>query len=827
MPHTNNYCYEFGPFRVNVSQRVLTRDGEVIALTPKTMEVLLLLLRNAGELVGKDELMKEVWPDSFVEEGNLNQSIFRLRRALDDSRSKARYIETVVRRGYRFIGPVQMVGAVGTFRDWKNPYGELVPSPVLAVLPFRNSTGLQDLDYLAEGVGDNITNLLSRISTLRVMSRTAFHRYKGQDVDPEKIASEFGVNAMLLGKIVARPTGVVINVELVNCGNGWLLWAQSFESAPAGILEIQDEIIRQVLTALRLTLTREEQRQITARYTESSEAYGAYIEGRFHWGQYTKNGIEKAIGCFRRAIELDPNYALAYSGIIDCYLRLATNYLPPERISKEEGDLDNVRHSDDSLVPSTIEDQKIKLRYEWDWKCAERELKRAKELKTDYPAAHQWHAAYLFVRETHQKVNPTQHELEVGISTKKPHIQSPTTHLTQTEEVQIFCAIAREQIEVGNFEAARILLDRWFGNDVFLRFDQLSQPIAADLLFTLGCLIGYSSVEERQKGGQKRGESYLSGSIALLEHSGSKVCAAEARIQLARCYFREGLFDEARATLEIALSELPKDQTELRSLGLSLLGAVERDSGRLQDSLERLREASSLEAGQLRTGRWHHEIATTLKELALSESKDDYFSEARHHFQKALYEWEAIGNHRNAAAAENNLGYLLLCLGLTSECESHLVHALQLFNSLSDQIRAAQVNDTLAQLYIHVADFLKAQAAIEVAVNTLEKSDGEAVLAEALITKGIVACRQRRYSEARKCFESAHRVAERGGDIEGAGRALLVMFEQMRPELDEEESLAIAYGLKRCFAQRQKSSLFKRYEEMMATIQLPVSPDTD
>src|SRR6476620_4912414 len=109
MPHTNNYCYEFGPFRVNVSQRVLTRDGEVIALTPKTMEVLLLLLRNAGELVGKDELMKEVWPDSFVEEGNLNQSIFRLRRALDDSRSKARYIETVVRRGYRFIAPLKSI----------------------------------------------------------------------------------------------------------------------------------------------------------------------------------------------------------------------------------------------------------------------------------------------------------------------------------------------------------------------------------------------------------------------------------------------------------------------------------------------------------------------------------------------------------------------------------------------------------------------------------------------------------------------------------------------------------------------------------------------
>src|SRR5262245_42569619 len=165
MPHSNNLCYDFGPFRFDIALRVLTRDGEVISLGDKAAEVLLLLLRNAGYLVGKEDLMKEVWPDSFVEDSNLTQSVFTLRRVLGDDRLSARYIETVPRRGYRFVAEVKKID-VGptspqTGDDAEGGDNQTGPPPKLGVLPFVNATGSDGLEYLAEGISDNIINNLS------------------------------------------------------------------------------------------------------------------------------------------------------------------------------------------------------------------------------------------------------------------------------------------------------------------------------------------------------------------------------------------------------------------------------------------------------------------------------------------------------------------------------------------------------------------------------------------------------------------------------------------------------------------------------------------
>src|SRR4030095_11161373 len=319
MPHSNNLCYEFGPFRMNVSQRVLTRAGDVISLPPKATDILLLLLQNAGELVEKDNLMKEVWPDSFVEEGNLTQNIFTLRRALGDHRSSAQYIDTVVRRGYRFVAKVKLVEATPSSTSTEEIQSvemKVGPPPILAVLPFINATEDNRLEYLADGVTENIINSLSQISKLRVMSRSSVFRYKGVEIDPKVLAGELNVDAMLMGKLVSRPNGLMINAELVDATNGWLLWGDSFDFESKNILEIQDEITQQISSALRLRLTGEEQKQITARYTENVGAYEAYIQGRFHWSRFTRAGVEKAIGHFRKAIELDPNYALANAGIV-------------------------------------------------------------------------------------------------------------------------------------------------------------------------------------------------------------------------------------------------------------------------------------------------------------------------------------------------------------------------------------------------------------------------------------------------------------------------------------------------------------------------------
>ncbi|HKY42067.1 MAG TPA: winged helix-turn-helix domain-containing protein, partial [Pyrinomonadaceae bacterium] len=326
MPH--NLVYEFGPYRLDSSKRVLTCEGETISLTPKATDILLILVTNAGELVEKDELIRQVWPDTFVEEANLTQNIFRLRKALDDDRAGPRYIETVTRRGYRFVAQVRTNGTPASSAEVRDLANSAFP--IVAVLPFVNSTRDEALEYIVDGLTDNLINNFSRVSKLRVMSHSSVFRYKAGEVDPQTAGKELGSSAVLLGKISVQRSGFVVAVELVDVATGWQLWGKTFDSESKDLLEIQSVITRQVLTTLKLELTGAEEKRVTARYTENAEAYQAYLEGRYHWSRYTKKGIEKAIKHFRRAIEVDPNYALAYAGIVDCYLRLATNYLPPE-----------------------------------------------------------------------------------------------------------------------------------------------------------------------------------------------------------------------------------------------------------------------------------------------------------------------------------------------------------------------------------------------------------------------------------------------------------------------------------------------------------------
>src|SRR4030095_2156370 len=235
MPHSHALCYEFCPFSFSVNQRVLAREGEMISLAPKASEILLVLLRNAGELVEKDELMKAVWPDSFVEEGNLSQNIFTLRRALGDHRTEAQYIETVVRRGYRFIAPVKLQESGNEVE----PETRTESLPTIAVLPFVNATDNDELDYVGEAIGENLVNSLSQITTLRVMSRSSVLRHRVREVDPQALSTELKVDAILIGKPALRQAVLLVSAELVNA-NGWLLWGDSFECEPNRVNKIQD-----------------------------------------------------------------------------------------------------------------------------------------------------------------------------------------------------------------------------------------------------------------------------------------------------------------------------------------------------------------------------------------------------------------------------------------------------------------------------------------------------------------------------------------------------------------------------------------------------------
>lgn len=813
MPHSGGTCYEFDNFRLDPGRRILSRAGEEITLAPKLTETLILLVTRAGELVEKDELINQVWPDSFVEESNLNQNIFTLRRVLGEQRGSVKFIETVTRRGYRFIAPVRVIEC----EPEENDNAEKQP-PKLAILPLLNAAKDPSAEYLVEGLTDNIINNLSSVSKVRVMARSAVARYKDREVNPKQTGRDLGVDAVLLGKIHTRSTGLVISVELVDTSNGWQLWGESFDCAQQDVLEIQNRILMQLSQTLRLKLTGDEEKRITARYTESGEAYQSYLEGRYHWSQFTRTEIETAISYFRRAIEVDSNYALAYAGIIDCYLRLATNYLPPDSGTDVESKIEREPSARDAI------DSRVKLRHEWDWKGAERELRRASELKAEYPSATQWYAAYLFARKLFQESKFYEQQVEsssdercevMSKAVRRPS-QIASINLTKGEQAQIFCTIAREQLLVGNFEAADLILRTLRSDNGWPQLRDLPPQSAGDLLFTMGLLTGNLAGSGRFKRRHRHAEALLNGAVAVFEMLSLNNQSAEAHIELGRCYYREGLFGLASESLATALQLVEENEHELRASCLVVLGAIDRETGNLMGSMTRLTEASVLCLPRTLTAfRCNFELAATFKGLGLVEGKNRQFQLAIKHFYEALRDSNAIGNHLYEAYVRNSLGFLLITIGNSADAERHLVEARRLFEALHDEVRNAGVGDTLARLYVAQKDYRKAWNCITSAVQVLELNDSEAVLAEALTTKGWIAAKLNQPKEAIKILEGARKVAERCGDEEEIARILLILYEDLHEHLGEGDRRKVLTTMKGLAGRNTDSASFNKIRQVI------------
>jgi tetratricopeptide (TPR) repeat protein len=272
--------------------------------------------------------------------------------------------------------------------------------------------------------------------------------------------------------------------------------------------------------------------------------------------------------------------------------------------------------------------------------------------------------------------------------------------------------------------------------------------------------------------------------------------------------------------LVAVLDGLAPEEDDLRSLALIRLASLERHAGRLHDARSRLTEAAAIMelSGPWATGRCHLELASTYKDLAISDEVEDYLEEARRFYATALDEFEAVGNHRLAAIVENNLGYMLLTMDKYAEAESHLLRAHRSFDSFNDRIRCAQVDDSLARLYLAQEKFEHAEQTIERAVLTMEMGDEDALLAEALTTKGLILCRSKRYGEAKRALEDAHRLASRCGDKEGAGRALLVVMEQMSEFLAAEERQALIARLVELLSSTQQPTIRRRLQKCVNPI---------
>ena len=260
----------------------------------------------------------------------------------------------------------------------------------VAVLPFVNLNADPNTEYLSDGITESIINSLSQLPNLRVMARTTVFRYKGKDVDPQKVGHDLGVRAAVTGRVQQRGDTLVIQAELVDADKGSQLWGGQYNRKLADIFAVQEEISKEISEKLRLRLTGEEHKRLTKRYTENTEAYQAYLRGRYEWNRRTRESLEKSIEYFQKAIEKDPGYALAYTGLADAY-NVITDYtgLPPkEAFPRAEAAAKKALELDDTLAEAHSALATVKVLYGRDWATAEREFKRAIELNPGYATAH-------------------------------------------------------------------------------------------------------------------------------------------------------------------------------------------------------------------------------------------------------------------------------------------------------------------------------------------------------------------------------------------------------------------------------------------------------
>lgn len=455
------HFYEFGPFRLDVLNSQLLRDGQPLPLTPKDIDMLLLLVRQQGRVLDKPELMSALWPDSFVEEANLSQHVFMLRKTLGAQANGKPYVETVPKRGYYFAAEVREVledapaasasasnahGAPplpagqdrparhGLARAHRLVYATLLvgvfigavyvgtrgngtlgtpppneaarPIRSIAVLPFKPLHEVQGDDYLGLGLADALITKLGNLRQIEVRPTGAVRRYTDFGQGAVAAGRELGVDAVLEGSFQRDGDKLRVTVQLVSVRDASPMWTQTFDTAWTDIFSVQDAISEQLARALALTLTAEEKQGLAKRHTTDPAAYDAYLKSRYFWNKRTAEGYKKAIEHANQAIARDPAYALAHAALADSYALLGST--PSDVLPRQEA-MERARAAalralalDDMLAEAHTSLAFVKMHYDWQWDEAELEFQRAIELDPGYATAHHWYAYCLVARRRYE-----------------------------------------------------------------------------------------------------------------------------------------------------------------------------------------------------------------------------------------------------------------------------------------------------------------------------------------------------------------------------------------------------------------------------------------
>ena len=383
----------FGSFELHLDSGELFKRGRhKIRLQKQPLDILAVLLERSGEVVTREELKQRVWPtDTIVDfDRGVNRAIKKIRDALSDSTAKPRFIETLHRRGYRFIGSIEQ-------RNTATDADRSEDIPSIGVLPFVTMDHNIETDYLGEGISETITNNLSKLSRLRVAPRTTMLRSRGPDLNAQRIGRESNIQNLLTGKVIQNSGAVRVQAELVSTTDGRQLWGRHYTHALSGIFDIEAEIAREITEALQVQLSDEDRFRFGKRDTRNDEAYRLYLQGRYLWNRRV---APRAVECFDRATKADPNFVLAWAGLANAYLMYFAYQIaaPAESVRRAmESALTALR-----LDPSTAEAHAclgfVKSFYDWDWQTGEQHFRRAIELDAGLGTAQAWFAHALSAR---------------------------------------------------------------------------------------------------------------------------------------------------------------------------------------------------------------------------------------------------------------------------------------------------------------------------------------------------------------------------------------------------------------------------------------------
>jgi len=429
----------FGLFELDVRAGELRKRGVKVHLQGLPVQVLVMLLENPGHVVTRDELRTRLWPaDTFVDfDHSLHNAIARLREALGENANSPRFVETLPRRGYRFIGLLDSavvpqkaapeVNRSGQIRRALLPavlvllavvaalvglnvggvrsklFGKLDSAAQIgsiAVLPLKNLSDDREQDYFADGMTEALITDLGKVSALRVISRTSVMRYKDTKKPLPEIARELQVDALVEGSVARSGDRLRITANLIQASPEKHIWAETYERNLSDVIALQNDVARTITQQIQVQLTPEEHVKLSASDPVDPEAYKLYIKGRYFWVKRNRESFDRAMGYFQQAIYRDPTYAAPYSGLADCYVLFGSSFdvggqAPIEVEPKAKAAALKALELDNSLADAHNSIAYVKLTYDWDWTGAEAEFRRSIALNPGYAHGHHWYAHLL------------------------------------------------------------------------------------------------------------------------------------------------------------------------------------------------------------------------------------------------------------------------------------------------------------------------------------------------------------------------------------------------------------------------------------------------